>query len=50
MRFSARRGVVFRFNIDVRGSDGIRSKVEERRLCEVVINRHVMEPSFAKRD
>lgn len=50
MRFSARRGVVFGFNIDGGGSDEIGSKVEERRLCEAVMNGHVVEPSFAKGD
>lgn len=44
VRCAARRGVVFGFKID----EG--QGVEERRLCEAVMNGKVVEPSFAKGD
>lgn len=50
VRSAARRGVVFGFKVDGGGSKGTGNAVEERRMCEAVMNGKVVEPSFAKGD
>lgn len=50
VRSAARRGVVFGFKVDVGSSKEKGNAVEERRMCEAVMNGKVVEPSFAKGD
>lgn len=50
VRSAARRGVVFGLTVDGGGSKGMGNGIEERRMCEAVMNGKVVEPSFAKGD
>lgn len=50
VRSAARRGVVFGLKVDGGGSKGMSNGIEERRMCEAVMNGKVVEPSFAKGD